>query len=324
MKVFFRKILLFLIPLFFSAILFDVFISLNLKKSKSFAHGEYTVWNDILESKVNSDIIINGSSRAYVQINPSIIADSLQTTCYNFGLNGHNFWLENFRFNTFIDKNKKPKIVIQSLDVFTLSKTPDLFNSQQFLPYMLFNHKIYMATRSYNGFKVWDFILPAYRYIGLKKIYETAFNMFLNRPNKTKRIKGYEGQNKKWNNDFDKAKKTMPFVDMPFDDETISLFDQYLYKCKTNNIKLIFVYSPEYIEGQKFAKNRPQIFDLYNSFSKKYNILFYDYSNDSISYQKKYFYNTLHLNKEGATLFTKKLILDLKKDKTFNNCFKIK
>ena len=96
------------------------------------------------------------------------------------------------------------------------------------------------------------------------------------------------------------------------DPETIILFEKFIAECKKQNIKLIFVYAPEYIEGQIFTKNRGEVLSLYTNYSQKYNIPFYDYSNDAISYQKKYFYNTVHMNKTGAELFTAKLIDTLK------------
>jgi hypothetical protein len=81
---------------------------------------------------------------------------------------------------------------------------------------------------------------------------------------------------------------------------------------------LIFVYTPEYIEGQKYVSNRAQIMGLYKKYSKQYQIPFYDFSNDSISYQKKYFYNVSHLNRLGSELFTAQLIDTLKTFNYFN------
>jgi len=51
---------------------------------------------------------------------------------------------------------------------------------------------------------------------------------------------------------------------------------------------------------------------IYKKFSNEYQIPFYDFSNDSISYHKKYFYNASHLNNIGSQLFTKELIDTLK------------
>jgi lysophospholipase L1-like esterase len=46
--------------------------------------------------------------------------------------------------------------------------------------------------------------------------------------------------------------------------------------------------------------------------SIKYKIPFIDFSKDSMSYNKEYFYNATHLNKKGADLFTEKLIKKIK------------
>ena len=59
------------------------------------------------------------------------------------------------------------------------------------------------------------------------------------------------------------------------------------------------------------AKTVKEIISLYQHFSEKYDIPFLDYSNDELSYSTKYFYNSQHLNRTGAELFTAKLADDL-------------
>ena len=313
MKKFLIKILCFFGPLILLAFPLDVFISSNLKKSNKYAEKEYPTWNAILDGKVDSDILIFGSSRAWVHIDPTIICDSLKLTTYNLGIDGHNFWLQYLRYQQVLKHNRRPKLIILSLDYFTLKKNKDLYNSGQFLPYMLWNNEIKQATLSYNGFESLDYEIPLIRYYGKYDALEIAFRFFSGHlSNPITRVKGYEGRNEKWNSDFDKAKLTMKNLEVKLDAPTIKLFEQFINECKANNIKLVFVYTPEYIEGQKFVKNRGQIMGLYKKFSKDYQIPFYDYSNDSISYQKKYFYNASHLNKYGSELFTKKFVDTLK------------
>ena len=53
--------------------------------------------------------------------------------------------------------------------------------------------------------------------------------------------------------------------------------------------------------------------DLYRQFAKKYDLIFLDYSNDPISYNKSLFYNANHLNAKGSEIFTRKLALDIKR-----------
>ncbi len=59
---------------------------------------------------------------------------------------------------------------------------------------------------------------------------------------------------------------------------------------------------------------------IYHSFSKKYDIPFLDYSDDtSLTYDTAYFYNAMHLNKKGAELFTLKLANDIKEQNLYKS-----
>jgi hypothetical protein len=313
-KLFIKNILLFVTPFILVSYFLDVFISTNLKKSNSMAQKEYSTWNDILDEKINADIAIYGASRAWVHINPTKITDSLNISAYNLGIDGHNFWLQNLRHLLYFKNNTKPKLIIHSLDIFTLEKRKDLYNPDQFLPYMLWNKDIQKATIDYVGYNFFDYKIPLIRYYGKYKSLLTAGELyFFPQWNSIEKIKGYQGQPLIWNNDFDLAIKKMKGYTAILDTASIALFDKYLQECKNNNIRIIFVYTPEYIEGQKFVKNRNDIIEKYKFYSKKYDIPFYDYSNDSISYNKTYFYNASHLNKDGAEFFTNKFIDTLKK-----------
>lgn len=312
MKKFIQQILLFLLPIVLISFYADYYISTNLKKSNLYAEKEYSTWNAIIDGKINSEIVIYGSSRAWVHINPTMISNNLNVSTYNLGIDGHNFWLQYLRHSLLLENNTKPKIIILSLDIFTLQKVKDLYNSDQFLPYMLWNDKIRNATISYNGFKFIDYEIPLIRYYGRQNAVHEAF-LIKKRVNEVERIKGYQGRDRQWNGDFDKVKKTMKNYERELDPASIILFERFLNECKNQKIKVIFVYTPEHIEGQKFVKNRDEIISLYKKLSEKYNIPFYNYSKDSLSYHKKYFYNASHLNKTGAELFTKKLIDSLKK-----------
>ena len=301
----------------------DVFISTNLKRANKFAEKEYSTWNDIIDGKVNSNIIIYGNSRAWVQFNSAMMTDSLHLPTYNLGIDGHNFYLQYLRHRMLLKNNSKPKLIIISIDMFSLQKRKDLYNLKQFLPYMLWNTEIKKATTSYKGFVFMDYEIPLVRYYGRTQAIETAIRFYSGHlSNPICRVRGYQGRNESWNTDFDKAKLTMNKYEVKLDLDIVNLFEKFIVDCKQRDIQLIFVNAPEYIEGQKFTKNRAEILAVYSKFSKQYNIPFYDYSHDPISFQKKYFYNSVHMNKTGAELFTAKLIDTLKQSsmiKEWNN-----
>jgi hypothetical protein len=318
MKKFILHVFYFLIPILVIIILFsnaiDSFISLNLKKSNIYAQKEFPTWNSIIDGKVNSDIIINGSSRAWVHINPTLISDCLSVSAYNLGIDGHNIFMQDLRTSLLLKNNTKPHLIIHSLDVFTLQKQKELYNSDQILPYMTSNNEIKKATLNYEGYKPIDYEIPLIRYYGKYHAIKTAISMHLTpHSNPIGRIKGYEGQDLHWNTDFDKAKKIMKSYKAIIDKSLIQLFEKYIQNCKTNKIKLIFVYTPEYIEGQNFIENRQQIIRVYKQLSEKYSIPFYDFSQDKISFNINFFYNATHLNKTGSEKLTNQLIDTLNK-----------
>jgi hypothetical protein len=309
MKKFIKHFLLFVAPIVILAYFVDVFISNNLKKCNGVAIGEFSTWNDLNEGMINSDIVIYGSSRAWKHLSPKIITQKTNISAYNLGIEGHNFWLQNLRHKILFKKNKKPKLIIFSVDIFTLQKNKDLYNSEQFLPYMLWNNQIEETTISYNGFNRFDYNMPLIRYYGKYKEVVKAVSVFLKPTNnKIKRVNGYQGQNKKWSDDFSKAKLKMKKYKISLDEKTVVLFEKFLKDMNEEGVKVVFVYSPEYIEGQKFIEGRKELISLYTKYSEQYHVPFYDFSNDAICYRKDFFYNSNHLNKVGAELFTRKFV----------------
>ena len=316
MKKFIIKIIVPLLLLIVFSYPLDLFISNNLKKSNTYAHGEFSVWNDIIEGELYSDLYIYGSSRAWVHFDPMIIQDSTGLSVYNLGMDGHRFIMQYLRHKLVLEHNKKPQYIIYSLDITTLAKG-NLYNPDQFLPYMLWNNDFQEVILKYEGYNYFDFNIPFLRYSGKHNAIKESLRIFFKGDNPIKRIKGYEGRNESWNKDFIKAKNKMDSYTVNIDDKSLFLFQKFLSDCKKSNIQVILAYSPYYIKGQEFIKNQDEIIKMYNNLADKYNLDFFDFTKDSICYKKKYFYNSGHLNKDGAELFTKKLISMLKAKKLF-------
>ncbi len=315
MKKFLLKIVAFSAPLLLLGGLADWYLSKKLRESNSYAEGEYPTWNAILENDKESDILIYGSSRAWVHVSPAILEDSLKMSTYNLGIDGHNFWLQYLRHQLYFKHHKDPKLIIQTLDFLTLMKQKTLYNPDQFLPYMLWNAEMKEATLSYEGYKFFDYEIPLVRYYGKLDALKEVKRLIQNpNDNPLERIQGYKGMDRDWNNDLQNAKSKYKKIDIELDQQSITLFEKYLRECQSKNIKMIFVYTPEYIEGQNLISNKKEIIQLYKKLSVKYNIPLYDYSDDELSMNKDNFYNALHLNKSGSEKFTRKLAATIKSD----------
>lgn len=311
MNKFLKKVFVFLLPIIVLSYPLDFFISHFLKRSSKFS-AELEVMNDIYNSTASSDVLIYGSSRAWVHINPETISDSLNLSAYNFGVNGHNFWIQYLRHLEYLKHNEKPKLIILSLDMFTLDKREDLYNAEQFLPYMLWNKNIRTYTKSFIGYNSADYTIPLLRYFGKDNALKISLDNIKNNEQKKIRNRGYAGKDKKWSSDLNDAKLKQEGIKSNVDSLSVVLFEQFIKECKSENIELVLVYSPEYIEGQKYVTNRNEVIDIFKSFGAEYNLTFLDYSNDSLSMDRNLFYNSLHLNKQGAELFSAKLAHDLK------------
>lgn len=312
MKKFLIKVILFIAPVILLAVPLDYGLSYLLRQSDLYP-GELEVWNDIYNSNANCDIAIYGSSRAWVQIDPKIIADTLGGSAYNFGVDGHNFRLEYLRHLELLKHNNKPKTIIFSVDIFTLQKRKDLYQFEQFLPFMLWNKNVQKYTSNYEGFTSTDYMLPLIRYAGKTSALNNCLKILIKgKPAHKYRDHGYRPENSKWNEDLAAAKKKQEHYIVKFDTATIHLFEQFIEECKSQNISLILVYAPEYIEGQKYIGNRKEVLDTFRNFSEKYHLPFFDYSNDSICFDKNLFYNSMHLNQTGAERFSSELAHDIK------------
>lgn len=310
MKRFIFKLLFFcLLPL---PILFglQMIVDRGLRKSD---YPLYSEWNDIYDGKINADLIVMGSSRAWVQISPTVLDEELKINTYNLGINAWSFPMQNARFQIYLKHNKKPGHIVHSLDLQMFSRRVDLINYEQFLPY-LYDPDIRAATKGYKGeFSSAQYYLPMFKYNGNLDVAAAGFFSYFNLVSyRRTNTKGYEGRQLAWDNSFEAFKKRFPSgFKHSFDEKVAEEFRNYLAYCKKNEIKVILVFSPEYVELHPLITNRDEIINLFQSYSKEFDIPFLDYSNHPICFDKSYFYNSEHLNKEGSELFSKILAQDL-------------
>ena len=315
MRKFFTKSLLLVSPFLLVAIIIPPSkIDSGLKRSK-YARN-FVEWNDIFESKINTDLLIQGSSRAWVHISPKSLDSAFNLNAYNLGIDGYSFRLQYYRFLLFLKYNKKPKYLIQSLDYFTeFQKNVSLYEYEQFIPF-LDDKLIQEAVFYYEGFTYKDLYIPFYKYTHNMKLYFNGLKFFLlkRKQQSNGKYKGFKAQDKQWDNSFDNFKKANPNGYLaPIDKNTLNLFDLFIRYCQQENIKLIFVNCPTYYPATKMLINKYQIDSIYHFYSVKYSIPYLDYSNNSLSFDTLNFYNSQHLNSAGVDKFNVKLISDLKK-----------
>lgn len=294
--------------------IFDRIVTIGLRNSNAFI---YENLNKTYKGEINSNIIINGSSKALVQISPQIIDSLTGLNSYNFGMNGANFELQNLVYNLYRKYNNKPDYIIHVVSSETLELNENLHEYKRFAPY-LNDTLVEQFAKKHNGFSSADYYFPFIRYSGfLIEIingFSNYFNYKLPLENNSK-SKGYIAYNKKWDSSFDNFKKTYANGKyIKIDSAQISLFDNYIEYCVNDRIEIILIYPPTYYESHSYIRNRNEIISLYDSIADKHQIQFLNYSENELSLSKKYFYNSQHLNKNGAELFTKMICADIMKE----------
>ncbi|MES2518275.1 MAG: hypothetical protein V4585_09225 [Bacteroidota bacterium] len=288
-----------------SLYMFSYMVDAGLRKSRN---EYFASWNDLYSSKINADLLIMGSSRAAFHISPKIIDSTLSLNSYNLGLSAWHFDMQYARFKMYLQHNRMPKYIIHNVDVYGFSKRADVADSEQFLPYIQ-DTILQKTIRGHKGeFDIYQRNIPLLKYRNQQKIAFEGIFTFLNFTNfydTTTKYKGYRGNDFAWNKDFERFKKRYPKgAKYTFDKEVKRQFIEYLAFCKREKIKVFLVYAPEYYEVQPFYKNKYELIKLCTESAKKYDCEFLDYSKNSLCYNRKYFYNSQHLNTKGSELFS--------------------
>ena len=303
MKKCLSKILIFVLPAWLLLLVVDYWFSQEAKQSNDYV---IEAWYDLMNGDINADVIVMGSSRAWVHIDPLILDSILGVNTYNLGIDGRSFNSQIKKYHIYREHNNKPKLIIQNIDAFSLNYLVG-YKMCQFFPYF-WDETVRREFVNTEPFTAGEKYLPMYRYI--HTFYQRDYGMytFLQRNNKRTLTKGYLGQLKTWDG---QALNEIDSVSFPVDGRVAQMFEDYLEEVTADSINIIFVYSPIYIGAVKKMTSLDQMYEKYQEYSKKYNIPILDYTFMKISYDTSYFYNAMHLNKLGSQIYSDSLANDI-------------
>jgi hypothetical protein len=296
------------------AILFNAQINSGLRRINTSSFG---VWNRVVDGKINADIVISGSSRALTHYDPRIIEERTGRTAFNIGLNGSQTDMQLARLKSYLRHNGKPSLLIHNLDLFSFQTTHGgAYDPGQYIPY-LEEPPIYAALAQIDP-DVWKARhLPLYGYAAA----DLRFNWILgvmgffgwNPPED--HFLGFKPRHSAWTEDFERFKAKKP-NGVRFDIETdgVKQMEELLRICEEQGIKVLLVYSPEYREMQTLTMNRAQLFERFAELTDRFGAPVWDYSSSLISARRGNFYNSQHLNAEGAMTFSEDLAEKLATD----------
>jgi len=297
----------------FAALSFPVQWMVDKGLKKSDYSTEYKEWDDITKSRINADIIIMGSSKAWRHISPQIFQDSFKLSTYNLGMDGTHFRPQKWRFDVYTKYNKLPKYIIQVAGINELEDAPVDYNFSQYIPYL---NEGYIERFGNWGFLNWkDFYIPLYKYTHSTGIMKAGLmGLFNRKDDRHYKYKGFLSLNWHWNDSVFKATvKEYPHgMKAGVAAATYNDFIAYAEFCKSHKIDLIIVNVPTYTGYQNLVTNPDYVPGVYKQIAAKYNLRYIDYSKDTICRDTAMFYNFNHLNPRGVAILNARLIHDLR------------
>lgn len=298
MRKYVSRIVCYSTALFLVALIADIIITSKLKETDCF---DNKVWNRIFKSELDNDILIIGSSRAWVHYDTRIIDSALHANSYNLGRDGKHIDISAFVYQMYRKYgNRKPRILL--VDVFDRTLATDgPYNRELFFPY-LFNSDVWDEIHRTHGLTIFDRYVPMLKYY--RHIKESTSKIHSDYVT----YKGYCGFDAEWNGSILSGVDSIQFL---YDPAAASIMDSLLLSCKNDGVNVVLVHSPIYYKYSELLYDSLRMRMIYNEYAREYNIPFLDYSREKICYDTNFFYNAMHLNRMGAETFTRMLVHDL-------------
>jgi hypothetical protein len=268
--------------------------------------SSFGVSNRIMTGQINADIVISGSSRALTHYDPRIIEAITHCSTFDIGVNGSQTDMQLAVLRAYLRHNRKPRLVIHNLDLFSFSISHEIYNPAQYVPYLK-EESIYTGVRRvYPDAWKWKY-LPLYGYA----VEDMSFNWILGlgalagiQP-KEDHFNGYLPRYRSWTDDFERFRDANPKgVLIPVEEQGVQDFKDLIEFCVGQDIRVLAVYSPEYYEMQAIERNRAEILSKMKEITDPFKVPIWDYSDSYLSQERSNFYNSQHLNANGATMFS--------------------
>ncbi len=275
--------------------------------------GNIAKINEVMLHKLDYDVTIWGSSTALVNFDADAIGEKLNLSCFNVGLNGTPFVQYSGLLSEYLSYSEKKKLLIIVVDINGFASRDALYQGHAWLHH-LHNDNIYQAIKTVDK----DLAVKS-RYVPL--YYLTAYDRSFLYQN-IKWIYLYpDGKSELDNHGFRPQLLFWQEKKQAFSNESLKLtieksvvdrMRSVLNQASKLNIRVVVVVPPCYHEATKRITNREEFEDVFTTFSNE-NIKVFNYLDSSFSMDRVNFYNYLHLNAQGASVFTRKFSEDIQR-----------
>lgn len=255
------------------------------------------------------DMVIMGGSRAQSSYDIKMLQDSLGLSIYDYGLSGQNVYTDYGLLNYYIKEAKvKPKVILWDIWATSFLKSE--------------NYDIQPIKRLNSVYLQNDTIRSLINLQGKKEeILLNTFHLYKHNSNipyyllysingASDPLRGYKPLYNIWSDPIEKSRGDRG----NFDEQKIEFFKRFIDCCKEEGIYLVFSISPSYY---LIENTNPQGLDWAKfacDYVEEKGFTAINYEQDSTFLQHPvWFYNSLHINKDGSEEYTKIVIPYLKR-----------
>lgn len=251
----------------------------------------------------NADVLVFGSSRANHHYIPGVFEDSLKMSFYNTGYDGMGIFYQTAVLKSIL-KRYTPKVIILDFDG-GFEKDDDSYDRMSLLlPYYRTHKEIRKIVEMKSRFEKIKLISEIYPFNS--QIFTIAKGCFIPHQKIIEGDKGYVALYGEWSNDI----AFQPYTIYELDTNKMNCFREFLNIAKRSVPNVVVVYSPIYL---KFDKT--QGLEICKSICKSENIPYWDFSKEPIFCNNKHlFLHVVHLNNNGATIFSKIVSSKIKRE----------
>ena len=308
----FKRILLYIVLILSLLYLTRYVVHLGLRESKSGIFKKFSVM--FLENNDYENIFI-GSSRAECHFNPLIFDSITGFNSFNIGVSGSNNAFTFAILKSYLANSKPPRQIIFNLDFHFAHESSDtIYEFPRFFPY-LSNDVLYKELNKIDS----RFTLFKYfPFISLPQMNDKYLNWSL---------RGWLNQSSAYDRSGQKGNlKIIPLEYKNIDSikqapykayilqENLDYLDSIINLSHQINATLIAVISPTYKEGLLKITNYKEHLEKFSKFLKSRRVFLFDYSEDEMCVQKKFFADYYHMKGIGCDTFSLKFALDFKKN----------
>lgn len=294
------KILLFLLPVWIVLLGVDHSYSDRIVQSNaSFSRPFYDM---SLSADSDYNVLICGNSRASLQYDPNILDSILDCDSYNLGFDGAPINLQMVKYDCWLRHHAHPSLCIYNIDLWTM-KAEYGKNREQLFPYFWKDKSLVRAFDRYQHYTFTEKYIPFRRYIGHRKLISGVFKGNLTFS------KGYYGHNWTWQHLNGRDNKDL--YKCACDSAMIVAFGDFIAREQSNGVQFLFVYAPMFHTITKNNPDVPTMYAMYSQIASQFDIPILDYNHDPICQDSACFFNKMHLNRTGASIFTTQLAHDI-------------